>query len=156
MVSLAFRKRYTILIVVETKTTVNLQFLVKGIIPFLLRVQITNNEEETTSNIFVDNTAPEIFVNFSINPIGQKGGKNIYPNYVRMYIGATDKHTGTETLLYSVDGGPFSKYSSPQTLDASEVSKFKKNKKYEVRVVAKDKLGNESEKILEFFVGKAE
>lgn len=116
-----------------------------------------NNEEETiTSNIFVDNTAPEIFVYFSINPIGQKGGKNIYPNYVRMYIGATDKHTGTETLLYSVDGGPLSKYSSPQTLDASEVSKFKKKKKYEVRVVAKDKLGNESEKTLEFFVGRAE
>jgi hypothetical protein len=48
------------------------------------------------------------------------------------------------------------KYSSPQSLDASEVSKFKKKKKYEVRVVAKDKLGNESEKTLEFFVGRAE
>jgi hypothetical protein len=117
---------------------------------------VNNVEDAKTSNVFVDNTPPEIFVNFSIEPIGQKGGKNIYPNYVRMYIGATDKHTGTETLLYSVDGGPLAKYSSPQSLDASEVSKFKKKKKYEVRVVAKDKLGNESEKTLEFFVGRAE
>jgi len=115
---------------------------------------VNNEEQAKTSNVFVDNTPPEIFINFSIEPIGQKGGKNIYPNYVRMYIGATDKHTGTEALLYSVDGSPLSQYSSPQTLDASEVSKFRKKKKYEVRVVAKDKLGNETEKIMEFFVGR--
>jgi hypothetical protein len=73
-----------------------------------------------------------------------------------MYIGATDKHVGTERILYSIDGGALTDYSSPQTLDISEVSKLRKNKKYKVRVVAKDKLGNEGEKTVEFFVGRGE
>ena len=71
-----------------------------------------------------------------------------------MYVAATDKKVGTETIMYSMDGGTLQLYSSSQTLDASEKSKFRKNKKYEVRVVAKDKLGNQSEKTVEFFVGK--
>ena len=117
---------------------------------------VNNVEQTKTSNVFVDNTAPEIYVNFSIKPIGKKGDKDIYPNYVRMYMGATDKHTGTESVMYSIDGGPLTLYSSAQTLDVSELSKFRKKKKYEVRVVAKDKLGNESEKTFEFYVGRAE
>jgi hypothetical protein len=114
---------------------------------------VNNNEEEKSSKVFVDNTAPEIFINFSIEPIGVKNGVNLYPNYVRMYIGATDQHVGTETLLYSIDGAPLTEYSSPRTLDISELNRFKKMKKYRVRIVAKDKLNNESEKIVEFFVG---
>ena len=114
---------------------------------------VNNNEEEKNSKVFVDNTPPEIFINFSIEPIGTKNGANLYPNYVRMYIGATDDHVGTETVLYSIDGAPLSEYSSPRTLDISELSRFKKVKKYKVRIVSKDKLGNESEKTVEFFVG---
>jgi hypothetical protein len=53
-----------------------------------------------------------------------------------------------------MDGGALTLYSSAQTLDASEMSRFRKNKKYEVKVVAKDKLGNTSEKMVEFYVGK--
>ena len=102
----------------------------------------------------MDKTPPEIYSNFSIKPIGTKGGLNIYPNYVRMYLGATDAHTGTESVMYSIDDAPMTQYSSPRTLDVSELGRFKKNKKYVVRVVAKDKLGNESEQTFEFYVGK--
>ncbi|MDR9398029.1 MAG: hypothetical protein RI562_03130 [Salibacter sp.] len=115
---------------------------------------VNNKESKKTSNVFVDNTAPDIFVNFSIDPIGKKGDKNIYPNYVRMYVGATDKHTGTKQLFYSIDGEPLRQYSSPQTLDISELSRFRKKKKYEVKVVARDMLGNESEETFEFYVGR--
>ena len=115
---------------------------------------VNNKENEKTSSCYIDNTAPEIFVKFSIEPIGTKSGKPVYPNYTRMYVGATDKKVGTETIQYGMDGGALQLYSSPQTLDASEVSRFRKNKKYEVKVVAKDKLGNTSEKIVEFYVGK--
>ena len=115
---------------------------------------VNNVEELKTSNVFVDNTAPEIYVNFSIQPIGKKGNLNIYPNYVRMYIGATDDHVGTEKLMYSIDGAPLKAYSSAQTLDISELSRFKKKKKYKVRVVSEDKLGNSSEKTFEFYVGR--
>ena len=68
---------------------------------------------------------------FSIEQIGTKNGKPVYPNYTRMYVSATDKKVGTESITYAMDGGPQSLYSSPQTLDASEVSRFRKNKKYE-------------------------
>lgn len=115
---------------------------------------VNNKEQEKSSSCYVDNTPPEIFIKFSIEQIGSKGGKAVYPNYTRMYVSATDKKVGTETVLYSIDGAPLQQYSSPQTLDASEVSRFRSNKKYEVKVVAKDKLGNTSEEVVEFYVGK--
>lgn len=115
---------------------------------------VNNKEGDKSSSCYIDNTAPEIFVKFSIEQIGTKNGKPVYPNYTRMYVSATDKKVGTESITYGMDGGAQQLYSSPQTLDASEVSRFRKNKKYEVKVVAKDKLGNTSEKLVEFYVGK--
>lgn len=116
---------------------------------------VNNKETEKTSSAYVDDTPPEIFIKFSIEPIGMKKGLPVYPNYTRMYVAATDKKVGTEQIMYGMDDAPLSLYSSPQTLDASELSRFKKNKKYTVKVVAKDKLGNESEKVVEFYVGKS-
>ena len=118
------------------------------------RDNVNNKESEKESNCYVDNTAPEIFIKFSIKAIGSKKGLPVYPNYTRMYVAATDKKVGTETIQYAMDGGSLQLYSSPQTLDASELSRFRKNKKYTVKVVAKDKLGNQSEKTIEFYVGK--
>jgi hypothetical protein len=123
-------------------------------INFKSRDNVNNLEDEKTSSCFVDNTPPEIFVKFSIEKIGMRKGLPVYPNYTRMYVAATDKKVGTEAIMYSMDDAPLALYSSAQTLDASEQSKFRKNKKYSVRVVAKDKLGNQSEKIVEFYVGK--
>lgn len=117
-------------------------------------VDCVNNEEQNkSSNCFVDNTPPKIFYNFSINPIGKKGANNVYPNYTRLYIGATDKHVGTKTIRYSMNGGPLTLYSSPQTLDISELNRFASKKKYEVRIVAEDMLGNTSEETVTFYVG---
>ena len=64
----------------------------------------------------MDKTPPEIYSNFSIKPIGTKGGLNIYPNYVRMYLGATDAHTGTESVMYSIDDAPMTQYSTLEHL----------------------------------------
>ena len=72
-----------------------------------------------------------------------------------MYVAATDKKVGTEKIYYAMDDAPMALYSSPQTLDASEMSRFRKNKKYSVKVTASDKLGNKSEKTVEFYVGKS-
>lgn len=115
---------------------------------------VNNKENEKTSSCYIDNSAPEIFIKFSIEAIGQKKGIPVYPNYTRMYVAATDKKVGTEQILYAMDDAALTLYSSPQTLDASEMSRFRKNKKYTVKVVAKDKLGNSSEKVVEFYVGK--
>jgi len=117
---------------------------------------VNNEEQEKTSNCFVDNIAPEIYNNFSIQPIGNKKELKVYPNYTRLYLGATDDHVGTESIMYSINDAPLALYSSAQTLDISERNRFLKKKvKYTVKVVSKDKLGNTSEKIIEFYVGLA-
>jgi len=123
-------------------------------IKFKTTDNVNNLETEKTSNVFVDNTPPVIHHNFSIEPIGSKSGLSIYPNYTRLYMGATDDHVGTKTIKYSINDGPLTLYSSSTTLDVSERNRFlKKNIKYTVKVVVEDKLGNTSEKTIEFFVG---
>lgn len=115
--------------------------------------RVNNVEADKESEVFVDNTGPQIYVNFSIKPIGEKDGLKVYPNYTRLYIGATDQHCGTEEIFYSINGGALRAYSSPYSLDISEVSNFTDQKKYEVRIVSKDKLGNASEETVSFYVG---
>lgn len=114
---------------------------------------VNNIEQTKESKVFVDNTGPEIYVNFSIEPIGKKDGKQLYPNYTRLYIGATDEHCGTDNIMYSINGEPMRAYSSPYSLDISEVNNFTSEKKYTVKIVASDKLGNTAEKEVEFYVG---
>ncbi len=119
---------------------------------------VNNLETQKTSYTFVDNTPPVIFHNFSIQAIGTKkrGGEtiSIYPNYTRLYLAATDKHCGTQSIKYSINGASFAEYSSPYTLDISEVRRFRKNTYHKVVVKATDKLGNESTKTFEFFIGE--
>jgi hypothetical protein len=119
---------------------------------------VNNQEQQKTSHAFVDNTPPVIYHNFSISEIGtkKKGGRtlNIYPNYTRLYLAATDKHCGTHTIKYSMNDAPFADYSSPYTLDISEVKRFRKNTYHKVVVKATDKLGNESTDTIEFFIGE--
>ena len=69
-----------------------------------------------------------------------------------MFIGATDSHTGTDKILYQINGGDQVEYSSPKTIDISEKGAFSESKKYTVNVEVKDKLGNSSSKTYEFMV----
>jgi hypothetical protein len=118
--------------------------------------RVNNQEDDKQSKVFVDNTAPQISSQFSIEPIGTKMEEGeslpVYPNYVRLYMGATDVHCGTEEISYSMNGGPFRAYSSPRTLDVSEIDNFKEERSYQVTIRAKDKLGNTREKTLKFFI----
>ena len=127
-------------------------------IQFAATDNVNNQEAQKESKCHVDNTPPVIYHNFSIEPTEtkDKGGEtlNVYPNYTRLYLGATDEKVGTQDIFYSIDGGALTPYSSPQTLDISELNRFGKKKLYEVRIVAKDKLGNESEKMIKFYIGK--
>lgn len=127
-------------------------------IKFKATDRVNNVEQEKESRVFVDNTPPVIYHNFSIKAIGSKKKKgqevNIYPNYTRLYLGATDAHCGTDEITYSLNGSEFFKYSSPYSLDISEVRRFGKNKFYTAVVRAVDKLGNQSEETIYFYVGE--
>lgn len=117
---------------------------------------VNNKESIKTSELCVDNTGPEIFINFSIKPTRQETIENesinIYPPFVKLYIGATDKHCGTKSIFYSIDGGKKKNYSSNGSPANMEL--FKQEKVYRVEVEAKDKLGNTSIKSLNFKVAK--
>lgn len=117
---------------------------------------VNNQEQQKESLVVLDNKAPEIYINFSIKPIREekKDGKtmNVYPTYTKLYLGATDKYAGTETIYYQIDDGPMRKYVSAENI--ANANLLTKEKTYKVRVVAKDKLGNESEKSVEFVVSE--
>lgn len=127
-------------------------------IKFKATDRVNNVEQEKESSVFVDNTPPVIHHNFSIKAIGTKNKKGeavaVYPNYTRLYLAATDYHCGADKITYSLNGSDFFEYSSPYTLDVSEVKRFGKNKFYTAVIRAVDKLGNQSEETITFFVGE--
>ena len=113
---------------------------------------MNNVEVSKYSVAYVDNSPPEIFINFGLENIGMEDGMAVYPNYVRMFLGATDDKTGTKEILYSINGSDYTAYSSPKTIDLSEKGAFSSSKKYEVKVIARDMLGNEMNRTLSFLV----
>ena len=145
-----------------TETTYNGPFTVPTEGPRTLTFQskdcVQNMEGVKTSRVHVDNSGPSIFHHFSIEPVGKKtvdGAEvNLYPNYTRLYLGATDEKVGNDRIEYSINGEPFSAYSDPRTLDISELDKFTSEKIYTVEVRAFDKLGNKSEATFQFAIGK--
>ncbi|MFW5700164.1 MAG: OmpL47-type beta-barrel domain-containing protein, partial [Cyclobacteriaceae bacterium] len=106
-----------------------------------------NNEKQEELDFFVDNTPPEIFFHFSVDPIGQKvvmsDTFDIYPKNVQVYLAATDEYVGTHKIFYSLNNNLDKEYLRP-------VTNFKGGINVEVKVTAIDKLGNESEEIFSF------
>ena len=113
---------------------------------------VNNVETPKYSAAYVDNSPPEIFINFGLEKIGMEDGMAIYPNYIRMFLGATDDKTGIKEILYTINGSDYMTYSSPKTIDLSEKGAFTSSKKYEIKVIARDMLGNEMNKTLSFLV----
>ncbi|WP_075603973.1 OmpL47-type beta-barrel domain-containing protein [Saccharicrinis aurantiacus] len=117
---------------------------------------VNNKETLKESGVYVDNIGPEIFINCSIKPTRQEQfeGKtiNVYPPFIKLYIGATDKNCGTESIYYSIDNGEKKNYASNGSPAHMEL--FKQEKVYSVSVEAKDKLGNIEQKTLQFKVAK--
>jgi hypothetical protein len=116
--------------------------------------KVNNVEKEKKSSCLVDNNAPKIYINFSIEPIEfkEEGGQKIpvYPAYTKMYLGATDKYAGTEAIYFSINGGPKMRYISAK--DIAQRGLIRKPGKYTVTVEAVDKLGNKSTKTTTFYI----
>src|SRR5690554_722751 len=118
--------------------------------------KVQNKEQLKYCEVLVDDEGPEIYINFSIKPLRQDvvNGEevNIYPPYVKIYIGATDRYCGTQDIFYTIDGGEKFRYGGSNSPAGSEI--FKDEKLYEVDLEATDKLGNVSFKKLKFVVAK--
>ncbi len=108
-----------------------------------------NNESDVIAQVvFIDNVAPVINHNFSVDKIGSKtvrGNKLvIYPKDAKLYLAATDKHVGVKKVYYKINGGTEKSYVSP--IGFATYS----NISIEIRTV--DHLGNENTSKLDFAV----
>ena len=115
---------------------------------------VNNVETIKKSTCLVDNTAPKIYVNFSIQPIDSKveGGNtyDVYPKYTKIYIAATDKYSGTNYIYYTVNGKYKAQYTSAQAFQNRHL--IDKSGKYTVEITATDKLGNEDKFSKTFYI----
>ena len=125
-------------------------------ISFKATDRVNNTEQIKESSFYIDNYPPDIYVNFSIQPIRHetKNGKSypVYPTYTKMYLSATDKNTGEEEIFYSINGSKLNKYYGAENIAKAKL--LSKEQFYTVKIVAKDKVGNKSEKIINFFIAK--
>lgn len=97
----------------------------------------------------VDDVAPRINVNFSVEPIGSKTALDkrieVYPDHLQVFLSATDDLAGLNKIYYKIDNGAFRAYAAPLT-------SFKGGRDYKVSIKAEDKLGNISEKEFEISI----
>ncbi len=125
-------------------------------ITFKATDNVNNQEQKKESEIVVDNTSPVIYANFNIKPIREEeyeGEKYpVYPTYTRIYIGATDRFSGTENIYYSINGSPMRKYATAKSI--SDANLLTEENFYIVKIAAEDKLGNRSEKDIKFLIRK--
>jgi hypothetical protein len=127
-----------------------------NIVKFKSTDWVENIETVKESNVVVDNGSPKIYVRFSIEKIRTENyeGKElpVYPSYSKMYMAATDQHSGTAKIYYSINGGPLVDY-----ILNNKVSKggaFTKPGLYTVKIKANDKLGNESIEKIMFYISE--
>jgi hypothetical protein len=105
-----------------------------------------NVENSNSSKFFVkvDTTGPEIKNTFSILPIATENSKEVYPKYVVLFLSGTDSETGLENIKYSLGAAAATVYSIA-------VTGFSTGEKT-VKITATDKLGNTTEKTINFII----
>lgn len=108
--------------------------------------------DNSSTNSFIlveDNTGPEIYFRFSIltNKTKQVEGKSyeVFPSHVVLFLSSTDTSVGFEKISYSTNGAPYKPYTSL-------IKGFSKDRAYSIKVKSVDKLGNLSEKTIEFYI----
>ncbi len=107
------------------------------------------NTNQTEFFFVVDNSAPRINIDFSVEPIGTKTALeekfNVYPKHLQVFISATDNLVGLSNIWYKINDGKKYPYNSA-------ISKFAGGRDYKISVEVKDKLGNSSEKDYKFSI----
>lgn len=108
--------------------------------------------ENMTRQVFdvvVDTTGPVIYERFSSPPVGTlliEGKKiNEYPNTLVIFLSATDDRSGYQELSYQLNNNPVQSY-------VKDINGFIPGKINIIKAKAIDKLGNKSEKIIEFSI----
>ncbi|NQZ75750.1 MAG: chitobiase/beta-hexosaminidase C-terminal domain-containing protein [Ekhidna sp.] len=108
-----------------------------------------SNSSTETMIFMVDNQGPEIFNRFSINSSKSKEveGKKVpvYPPHVVLFLSSTDKGVGLDKISYQINGGSMLPY-------RSLIENFRKNTLYTINASVIDKLGNENQQEISFYI----
>ncbi len=111
-----------------------------------------DNVENSSNHAFTfitDKTGPEIIERFSTLPVSKQNSEknlSIYPPHVVLFIAATDLHAGFDRFTFSLNGQPEKPFQG-------SISPLSKPGNYTIVIKAYDKLGNMTEKTIEFAVG---
>ncbi len=111
---------------------------------------VDNAEYSKSIDLYLDKKGPEIVFNFSNQPIGEEDGVKIYPQGTRLFLGATDDQSGTNSIAYQVNDQKEVFYSSPKTIDISEKKAFKRGKLFEVKITTTDLVQNVTTESIKF------
>ncbi|WP_370089756.1 chitobiase/beta-hexosaminidase C-terminal domain-containing protein [Ekhidna sp.] len=109
---------------------------------------LSNSSTETILCI-VDNSGPEVFNRFSIDSNKSKmiEGEEykVYPPHVVLFLSSTDRYAGLDKISYQINGGPMLPYKSL-------IENFRKDTAYKINVLVVDKLGNENQEEISFYI----
>ena len=117
---------------------------------------ITYNGYDNLSNsstekmiCIVDNKGPEVYNRFSIDSNKTKviegETMNVYPPHVVLFLSSTDKGAGLDKISYRMNDGALLPY-------RSLIENFRKNTLYRINVSVTDKLGNENQEEIAFYI----
>ncbi len=102
-----------------------------------------NNRNILPVSFILDVTPPEIFHFFSVKPKQQEEGLQTIPAYSKLFLAAKDALVGVKSIQYSINGSKYIKY-------RKAIRGFIKNKTYNIKVRAIDKLDNKNEYTVKF------
>lgn len=107
--------------------------------------QVNNRELDRALVLITDNTAPQIFANFSLKATTTGAdGVPVYRRLTSLFLGATDNASGVHKIYYKFDGGKEMEYSTPLVLE--------KDGTFDLEIRVDDNLGNQSTKNLRFTI----
>lgn len=104
-----------------------------------------NNRNKNIFGLIVDNIPPDINYYFSVTPIGRENGYDVFPDYVQLFLSATDKLVGTRNIYVAVNGGKYEQY-------FRGFKKFERGKLNKIKIKAIDNLDNVKEKEITVFI----
>ncbi len=108
-----------------------------------------DNTSMANFSVIIDNTGPEIFSRFSVLRNGKEKAneKSIdsYPAHVVLFLSSTDNIVGFDKMSYSINGAPEKIYNGL-------IKSFPGNGKYNIKIRALDKLGNETIEEVDFAI----
>lgn len=112
--------------------------------------RVDNAEYSKSIDLYLDKKGPEIVFNFSNQPIDEIDGIKVYPAGTRLFLGATDDQSGTNSISYQINNQKAVHYSSPKTIDISEKKAFKRGKEFEVQITTTDLVENVTTETIKF------